>query len=237
MLHDGLTTNRAHSQRPSTCMALQPTGRCEPLSCSKREREIILTIGGAARKTLIMFSKSLRAAMMLMAASVMFSSCVGSFSLFNKLATWNKSATNCKFLNELIFIVISPAYAVCGLADMLVLNSIEFWSGSNPMTAKIGKSVKVKGEDGEVYAVKYLANGYEVTRPTGDVYYLLHDEKTDTWSMEVDGKKTELFRFNHDGTVKMTLPTGEKMDVAMDESGVDQLRDAVAGDAFMMATR
>ena len=24
MLHGGLTTNRAHSQRPSTCMALQP---------------------------------------------------------------------------------------------------------------------------------------------------------------------------------------------------------------------
>lgn len=184
-----------------------------------------------------MFSKSLRAASILMAASVMFSSCVGSFSLFNKLATLNKSATNCKFLNELIFIVISPAYAVCGLADILVLNSIEFWSGSNPMTAKVGKSVKVKGEDGQIYAVKYLADGYEVTPPSGDVYYLRHDEKTDTWSMEVDGQKTELFKYNNDGTVKMTLPSGEKMDVAMDASGVSQLRDAVAEDAFMMATR
>ena len=97
-----------------------------------------------------------------MCASLLTSSCVGSFSLFNKLASWNKNATNSKFLNEIIFIVISPAYAVCSVADVLVLNSIEFWSGSNPLASNVGKTTTTKGQDGRFYAVKTLKDGYEI---------------------------------------------------------------------------
>ena len=40
MLHDGLTTNRAHSLRPSTRMALQPHGDVSHcLAARERERE------------------------------------------------------------------------------------------------------------------------------------------------------------------------------------------------------
>ena len=184
-----------------------------------------------------MNSKGLKTAVSLMMASVMFSSCVGSFSMFNKLAQWNKRATKSKFLNELIFIVISPAYAFCSVADIFVLNTIEFWSGSNPMASNVGKTVKVKGEDGKIYSVKYLADGYEVKRPSGEKFQFIHDEKTDSWSMVVNGEKKELMQFNHDGTVKMALPTGQKMDVALDEGGVFQLRTALADDTYNMAAR
>ena len=77
--------------------------------------------------------KHLKVAALFMAASLITSSCVGSFSLFSKLAHWNKGATNSKFLNEIIFLLISPAYAVCSIVDVLVLNTIEFCSGSNPI--------------------------------------------------------------------------------------------------------
>lgn len=45
------------------------------------------------------------------------SSCIGSFGLTNSVLSWNKRATDNKFVNELIFILISPAYAVCSVAD------------------------------------------------------------------------------------------------------------------------
>ena len=54
-----------------------------------------------------------------------FSSCIGSFGLTNSVLNWNKRATDTKFVNEIIFVLISPAYAVCAFADLLVLNSIE----------------------------------------------------------------------------------------------------------------
>lgn len=62
--------------------------------------------------------RHLKVSAVLLAATLLTSSCVGSFALFNKLAGWNKQATGNKFLNELIFILISPAYAVCTFADV-----------------------------------------------------------------------------------------------------------------------
>lgn len=44
----------------------------------------------------------------------------------------------------------------------MVLNSIEFWSGSNP-TASIGEVKTVQGENGE-YLVKTNENGYTITK-------------------------------------------------------------------------
>ena len=63
-----------------------------------------------------------------LSGSLLFSSCVGSFSLFNRLSSWNQSVGN-KFVNELVFLAfnIVPVYGVAYLADALVINSIEFW--------------------------------------------------------------------------------------------------------------
>ena len=107
--------------------------------------------------------RHLKVSALLLAATLLTSSCVGSFSLFGRVAKWNTHATSSKFLNEIIFILISPAYAVCAVADALVLNTIEFWSGSNPMAQKVGTVQEVTGKDGLIYAVKTLRNGYEVT--------------------------------------------------------------------------
>ena len=89
--------------------------------------------------------KNLKIATLLLAGTMVTSSCVGSFALFNKLAEWNKTATKSKFLNEIIFLVISPAYAICGAADALVLNSIEFWTGDNPVANRVGKVRNYQG--------------------------------------------------------------------------------------------
>lgn len=74
----------------------------------------------------------------------LISSCIGSFGLWNSLKDWNQGVSN-KFVNELIFLAfhIVPVYEIAYLADALVLNSIEFWSGSNP-TASIGEVKQCK---------------------------------------------------------------------------------------------
>ena len=86
------------------------------------------------------------------ASSILFSSCIGSFGLTNKLLTWNRSIDS-KFVNELVFIAfwIVPVYEISALADVLVINSIEFWSGSNPV-ADVGNVKTIDGKDG-VYTV------------------------------------------------------------------------------------
>lgn len=52
-----------------------------------------------------------------------FSSCIGSFGLTNSVLDWNKRATDNKFVNEIIFVLISPAYAVLQTFSFSTLSS------------------------------------------------------------------------------------------------------------------
>ena len=155
--------------------------------------------------------KNLKIMACIMAVSLLSSSCIGSFCMFNKLASWNKSATKSKFLNE------------------LVLNTIEFWTDDNPLASNIGKTQEVMGSDGRLYAVKTLKNGYEITNPEGEKMTLTYNKKTKTWSESDNGMTRELFRFNADGTIQAFLPNGEDVKVTQDEAGLYELRMAVYG--------
>ena len=95
-----------------------------------------------------------------LAGSMMFTSCIGSFALTNKLLSWNNQIGN-KFLNEIVFFAfwVIPVYEVTSVADLLVLNTVEFWSGSNPIA--MGTKV-IKGHDGE-YLVECDGKGYTIT--------------------------------------------------------------------------
>jgi hypothetical protein len=88
--------------------------------------------------------------------------CIGKFAAFNGLREWNSKFTKNKFVNWLVFIVlwVIPVYEILMTADGLVLNSIEFWTGSNPVAMGVtyhetdanGNSVTaVKMEDGSLY--------------------------------------------------------------------------------------
>ena len=155
------------------------------------------------------------AATVMVCGAFLFSSCIGSFALHGKLLSWNQGVSN-KFVNELVFLAfnIIPVYGVCYLADALVINSIEFWSGNNPL-ASIGDVKKVKGENGN-YLVETLENGYSITKEGDETasMELIYDKDLNTWNVVADGVSTELLQMNNDGTAQMTLPNGEDMTVA-----------------------
>ena len=177
---------------------------------------------------------SIKAMACIMALSMGMTSCIGSFGLFNKLLAWNNTISD-KFINEVIFVLISPAYAICGTVDVLVLNSIEFWTGDNPV-ADAGKTKNITGNDGVMYAVKTTKKGYEITSPEGKTVSFVFDKKNKSWSSDADGNMKELFRFNDDGTIQAVLPNGETMNVVLNKDGVNQLRMEVY-DGLFYATR
>ncbi|MFH0989640.1 MAG: DUF3332 family protein [bacterium] len=61
----------------------------------------------------------------------------GSFTLTKKVYKWNGSIGD-KWINELVFLVFLavPVYEIAGTIDVLILHTIEFWSGKNPATAE-----------------------------------------------------------------------------------------------------
>ncbi len=159
-------------------------------------------------------------------------SCIGSFGLTNKLLTWNRHIDN-KFVNELVFFAfwILPVYEVSGLADLLVLNSIEFWSGTNPVTKE--KKI-VKGNDGR-YIVECDGKGYTITSENdGSVARLDFNEEERSWSYVVDGERHTLFTFVDDTHVKMPAPDGTFMTVELSDNGVLAYQHSVMGATLAM---
>ena len=86
---------------------------------------------------------------LLLSATILLTSCIGSFGLTNKVLDWNKSVGD-KFVNELVFIAlhIVPVYEISIFIDVVVLNSIEFWTGDN-LVAEPGETKVVKNSAGE----------------------------------------------------------------------------------------
>lgn len=140
-------------------------------------------------------------------SSMMFSSCIGSFGLTNKLLSWNKSLGN-KFANEAVFFLfwIFPAYEVSLFLDTIILNSIEFWSGSNPVADTGTKTIET--ENG-IYTVETKTDGYHIEKEGEEkTLDFKFDEQNQTWSMSSDGVETKLMQYKDADEVVMFLPDG-----------------------------
>ena len=176
-------------------------------------------------------------AVLALSGTMMFQSCIGSYALFNKLVHWETRATNSKYVNAILGFIITPiAGPVCLLIDALVLNSVEFWSGENPIASNVGKTQQVMGQDGLIYAVKTLKNGYEITKPDGQVVTFTYNKKQKTWYMETEGQQTQLFSFNADGTITANITPEKTITVTPDEQGLFKAR-MEAGNGHFFAFR
>lgn len=155
---------------------------------------------------------------LIMSSMLTTPSCIGSFSLTNRLLGWNSHVGN-KFVNELVFFAfwVLPVYEVCGLADILVLNSIEFWSGSNPM-AKGERTID--GHDGK-YLVRCDGKGYDIISCNdGSTVRLDFDSQEQTWSFESNGERHILFQFVDETHISLPLGNGEYRTVETSQAGV-----------------
>ena len=154
----------------------------------------------------------------ILCAAGLLSSCIGSFALTNKLLSWNRQVGN-KFVNEVVFFAfwILPVYEVSCLADVVVLNSIEFWSGTNPVAQ--GKSI-IEGQDGR-YIVDCDGKGYTITSENdGTSVRLDFDEADQTWSMTVGDETYDFLTFVDETHVAMPSPDGGRALVELSQSGV-----------------
>jgi hypothetical protein len=69
--------------------------------------------------------------------SLHVSGCFGQFALTRAIWQFNKNVSPNKFIQWAVFLVLAivPVYAIGTFVDALVINSIEFWTGSNPVSA------------------------------------------------------------------------------------------------------
>lgn len=153
----------------------------------------------------------------------------------NSVMDWNKGVGH-KFVNELVFVAfwILPVYEVTAIADLLVLNSIEFWSGSNPLEASTKAIDTEQGRylvicDGKGYTVRHEDSGIEMR--------LDFEEESQTWAVTQDGVSYPFMTFLDKNHVKMITPEGEFSTVELSENGLQAYQQSVFGLDGTMAAR
>ncbi len=165
--------------------------------------------------------------------SLTLNSCIGNFSLTNKLLSWNKQISD-KFVNELVFFAfwVLPVYEVAALADILVLNSVEFWSGENPIAS--GTKV-IQGNDGK-YLVKCDRNGYTITSENdGSIVRLDFNKDDRSWSYSVPGgEKHTIFTFVDDTHVSLPTSDGSETIIELSQAGLYAYQNIVTSSNFAM---
>lgn len=90
--------------------------------------------------------------------------CFGGFQLTRKVYSFNREVSPDKWVRELVFLAMAifPVYGAATFLDAVVFNSIEFWTGSNPVLAKNGASRKITTADGTAILTRTSENSLDV---------------------------------------------------------------------------
>lgn len=167
--------------------------------------------------------KTFKFTALLLAATIMFSSCIGSFQLTNKVFKLNNQIGS-KWVNELVFAAccILPVYEITLFVDAIVFNSIEFWSGKKVLANQGDKKI-VKNTKGENVEITAMENGYNLTNGTESMN-LVFDEATQIWSAEYNNISTNLVKLVDENNAQLFLMNGETMDITLDAEGMNMAR-------------
>lgn len=170
-----------------------------------------------------------------LASSMLFTSCIGSFKLTNKVLAWNHQIGN-KFVNELVFfgLWILPVYEISAIADILVINSVEFWSGTNPIQA----GTKTVTDENGRFLIAWDNTGYKITNETtGEVTRFNFDADTNSWSLATKDGDITFLTFVDDTHVKLPTRDGSTTIVEVSDNGVMAYRDMVGYTTELFAQR
>ena len=139
--------------------------------------------------------KALLLAVILLGTAVTQQSCIGSFQLTRNLYSWNMDIDG-RWGSELVFLamIIIPVYTVTLLADGVVLNAIEFWTGNNPLAMNaVEKQTRIVKKDGDSYRLTAEKNTIHVQKlsgdNTGETGEFLWNEQGQNWIFQTNDQR------------------------------------------------
>jgi hypothetical protein len=93
------------------------------------------------------------------------SGCFGGFALTKKVYGFNKQTSSDKWIREIVFLVlvIVPIYELSTLVDALLFNTIEFWTGKNPVLAEDGDTQTIHTAQGNATLTRISASALDVS--------------------------------------------------------------------------
>jgi hypothetical protein len=96
--------------------------------------------------------------------------CFGSFNLTRKIYDVNREVSPEKWVREIVFLAfaIMPVYGLAMLIDAIVFNTVEFWTGENPMLVHDGDRQTIETAQGRATLTRLGASALEVELRSAD---------------------------------------------------------------------
>ncbi len=85
--------------------------------------------------------------------------CFGKFQLTKKLYAFNSEVDPDRWIQWSVFLLLSLSYGAALVIDAVFANSMEFWSGKNPISADAETVKVVNGPMGEVATLTWVDEG------------------------------------------------------------------------------
>jgi len=130
----------------------------------------------------------------LIAAMIMLG-CYGKNAVFNKVHKWNGTIQN-KFARSLVHFAfwVVPVYEVSFFIDIVVLNVIEFWTGTNPVAMNEGdREEQIVEKNGVRYKVVATKNRFDIfplgSETASKTSLIFHPSEKAWYAESKDGKR------------------------------------------------
>ncbi|PKF48769.1 DUF3332 domain-containing protein [Enterovibrio nigricans] len=68
--------------------------------------------------------------------TVSLTGCIGQMATSGAVMKLNLSAVDNRYARAGLYVLMSPVYGVAATADLFIFNTIEFWTGTNPISGK-----------------------------------------------------------------------------------------------------
>jgi len=148
--------------------------------------------------------------------------CYGPFTLTKSLHEWNGEIGE-KWVNELVFLglIILPVYGIATIGDALIFNSIEFWTGENPLDDAGGSLVLEDGDtrirleredDGRALSVAVTVDDRTVSESR-----IVLDEAGVARKYDASGNLVATARVSDSGTLHVIDENGAEREMSRDE--------------------
>ncbi|EKO3959071.1 DUF3332 domain-containing protein [Vibrio fluvialis] len=83
-----------------------------------------------------MKSKSLVIAMAVGLGVSSLTGCMGQMATTGLVTKFNLEVVDNRYGREGLFLLLSPVYGIASIVDLFIVNAVEFWTGTNPISGK-----------------------------------------------------------------------------------------------------
>lgn len=155
-------------------------------------------------------------------SSSVLSGCYGNLTVTKKVYNWNGTVGN-RVVNSVVMCVLSAVqvYSALVFVDLVVLNSIEFLTGKNPLAMADGEvETKIVENNGKLYQVVTTKNRIEITEAhssTPNKTAIVFDQNSGTWLLETEKGVQRIAEMDDSNPNIMTVihPDGHRVQVAL----------------------